>query len=209
ELAVHRVQHVLGGELLVLPVRHDAGGGVPAEEVVDGGGHLERALVAVPAHGVHPAGVHHARPEDAGGLLVQRAGADRLGPGGVADVRGGRGAGERADGGHHPAVVLVVVVGVGDVVLAGVGVLGRHRDPPVGRLHRAAGGHAVEAAAVGVAAPGGVDLGEVLVVAPATRLHQLQEPRPVGARLRPEDPDRAVAVVVGPHEVQVGGLVQA
>src|SRR5690606_5931889 len=81
------------------------------------------------------------------------AGADRLGAGGVADVRLGGGAAERADGGDHAAVVLEVVVGVGDVVFAGVGVLGGDGDPPVRRLHVVPGGPAVEFAAVGVAAP--------------------------------------------------------
>ena len=42
------------------------------------------------------------------------------GPGVVADVGGRVLAGQRAHGGDHAAVVLEVVVGVGDVVLAGV-----------------------------------------------------------------------------------------
>ena len=50
---------------------------------------------------------------------------DVVGPGAVADVGARGGAGQRADRGHHAAVVLVVVVGVGDVVLAAVGVLDR------------------------------------------------------------------------------------
>src|SRR5690606_7077899 len=104
--------------------------------------------------------------EDARGLLRQRAGADGVRARAVADVGFGRPAGQRPHGRDHAAVVLEVVVGVGDVVLAGVDVLGGHRDPPVGVLHVGAGGDAVEVAAVGVAAPHRVHLGEVGVVAP-------------------------------------------
>ena len=102
----------------------------------------------------------------------------------------GDGAGQRADGGDHAAVVLEVVVGVGDVVLAGVGVLRRDRDPLVRGLHLAAGRDAVDAAAVGVAAPDGVDLGEVGVVAPVAGVDELQQARAVRAGLGAEDPGR-------------------
>src|SRR5690606_24640673 len=108
---------------------------------------------AVAAHRLDPLGVDDPGTEDAGGLLDEGAGADRLGAGGVADIRLGGGAAQRADGGDHAAVVLEVVVGVGDVVFAGVGVLGGDGDPPVRRLHLVPGGASVEFAAVGVAAP--------------------------------------------------------
>src|SRR4051812_44035930 len=48
--------------------------------------------------------------------------------------RGRVGAAQGPDHGHHAAVVLEVVVGVGDVVLAGVHVLGRYGHPAVDRL---------------------------------------------------------------------------
>ena len=124
---------------------------------------------------------------------------------------------QRADGGDHAAVVLEVVVGVGDVVLAGVGVLGGHRDPPVGGLHLVAGRAAVQSAAVGVAAPDGVDLGEVGVGAPVAAVDQLEQARAVRARAGAEDAGGGAAFVavlgqvglgVGADEVGLGGLVQ-
>ena len=61
--------------------------------------------------------------------------------------------------------------------------------------------HAVQVAAVGVAAPGRVDLGQVLVVAPVPGVDQRQQPGPVGARLGAEDPGG------GPPPVAVLGQV--
>src|SRR5690606_23977749 len=130
----------------------------------------------------------------------------------------GRLAGQRPHGRDHAAVVLEVVVGVGDVVLAGVDVLGGDRDPPVGVLHVGAGGDAVEVAAVGVAAPHRVHLGEVGVVAPVAAVDERQQPRPVRARRRPEHAQRGAALVavlarvgldVGADVVGVVGFVQA
>src|SRR5947209_3056602 len=121
------------------------------------------------AHGGDPARVHDPGPEHAAGLFGQGAGLRRVGDGRVADVGGGVAAGQGADHGDHAAVVLEVVVGVGDVVLAGVDVLGRHRDPAEGTFHVRPGVHAVESAAVGVAAPDRVDLGQVGVIAPVPR----------------------------------------
>jgi hypothetical protein len=48
-------------------------------QVVDGGRELEGTLVAVSSHARDAAWVDHPGPEDAGGLLRQAAGADRLG----------------------------------------------------------------------------------------------------------------------------------
>src|SRR5213078_1869500 len=104
----------------------------------------------------------------------------RVRDGRVADVGGGVAPGQRPDGGDHAAVVLEVVVGVGDVVLAGVDVLGRDLDPPVVGAHVLGGRRARQPPAVGEAAPGGVDLGQVGVVAPAPRLDDLQDPGAVG-----------------------------
>ena len=79
-------------------------------------------------------------------------------------------------------------------------------------------GHAVQAAAVGEAAPGGVDLGEVGVVAPVAAVDQLQQPGAVGARLGAEDPCGGASLVavlgqvglrVGADVVVLGGLVEA
>jgi hypothetical protein len=58
---------------------HGAGGGGEGEHVIDGGRHLEGALVAVAAHAIDPFGVDDARAHDAGDFLLQRAHARALG----------------------------------------------------------------------------------------------------------------------------------
>ena len=65
EVAVLLVEDVGLRELLIHPVGDDTRRRVEAEEVVDGGRQLERALVAVPSHRRDPAGVDDPRPEDA------------------------------------------------------------------------------------------------------------------------------------------------
>ena len=85
-------------------------------------------------------------------------------------------------------MVLEIVVGVGDVVLAGIGVLGRHRDAAVLPAHIVGSRRPVEAAAVREAAPRRVDLREVGVVAPVAAVDQLQQPGAVRARFRAENP---------------------
>ena len=103
-------------------------------------------------------------------------------------------------------------------MLAGVGVLGGHRDPAVLPVHVVGGGRAVEAAAVGEAAPGGVHLREVGVVAPVAAVDQLQQPGPVRAGLGAENPCGGATLVtvlgdvgvrVGAHVVVLGGFVEA
>ena len=154
----------------------DARGGVEAEEVVDGRRELEGALVAVALHRRDPPRVDHARAEDPVGLLLERAGADRVGRGRVPDVGLGLGAGQRADGGDHAPVVLEVVVAVEDVRLAVVDILRGHLDAAVGPLHVLGRGLAVEVTPVGVATPLGVDLREVVVAAPVAGLDDLEDP---------------------------------
>src|SRR6202000_2332700 len=117
ELPLLRVADVTLRQFFVHPVRDDVRGRVVAEQVVDGGGQLEGALVAVPAHRGQPPRVHHPSAEDPGGLLGQATGAHGAGVGRVADVGVRVAAGQRPDRGDHAAVVLEVVVGVGDVVL--------------------------------------------------------------------------------------------
>ena len=90
--------------------------------------------------------------------------------GGVAEPRLGRAPGEGPDGGDHPAVVLQVVVGVEDVVLAVVLVLDRDLDGGEAPAHRLGRGLAVAVAAVGEARPRQVHLGEVVVGAPRALL---------------------------------------
>ena len=79
--------------------------------------------------------------------------------------------------GDHPAVLGEVVARVEDVVLAVVDVLDRDVDAREVLAHRVARLHAVQPAAVGVAAPGLVDGGEVGVVVPVAGLEQRAAPR--------------------------------
>ena len=181
------IGHVGGGHLLVHPVVDDVGGGVVAEQVVDGGGHLERALVAVALHRLDPARVDHPGAHDPGGLLGQRPHDRPGGVGGVAEPRLGVAPGERADGGDHAAVLLQVVVAVEDVVLAVVLVLDGDVDGGEAAAHGVLVGDAVAAPAVDVAGPGDVDRGEVVVGAPRSLLDARQDPDAVGARARAVD----------------------
>ena len=201
EVLVLLVGDVGPRELVVHPVVDHPGRRIETEEVVHRGRELEGALVAVPAHRRHPARVDHPGSEHAGRLLSERARADRVGSRRVADV-GARGrAGQGPDRRDHAAVVLEVVVAVGDVVLARVDVLGGDVDAAVGALHVAPGRHAVELPAVGEAAPRRIDLREVLVVAPVARLDEREDARAVGTRLRAEDPCRRAALVAVLREV--------
>ena len=152
------VEQVALRDLLVHPVLGHAGRRVVAEQVVDGGGELGGALVAVADHRRDPARVGDARAEDAPRLLGQAARDHARGVGAVAQVGGRLAPGERAHGRDHAAVVLVVVVGVEDVVLARVDVLDGDLDAAEAVAHRVAGALALEPAAVGEAAPGLVDL---------------------------------------------------
>ena len=151
ELAHRRVDDVRPGDPLVHPVLDDVGGGVVAEQVVDRGRDLERALVAVAAHGVDPLGVDDPGAHDPGRLLGQVRTCGRAGSARVAEPGPGAGRRQRVDGGDHAAVVLEVVVAVEDVVLAVVLVLHRHLDGGEPAAHRLGRGHAVLAAPVGVA----------------------------------------------------------
>ena len=144
---------------------------------------------------------------------MERPGADGLLAAGVADVGLGVVSGEGADRGDHAAVVLEVVVGVGDVVLRGVHVLRRDLDPPVGGAHVLGGLDSLYAAPVGVPAPGGVDLREIGVVSPGTGLDELQQTGAVGPGLGTEDPagvlvESAVGTGVGPDVVALVRLVE-
>ena len=218
ERLVGLVEHVLLGQRRVHPVVHDPGSGVEAEQVVDRRGQLEGALVAVPLHRTDPARVDHPGPEDPVGLLLQCPRPHGVRGRRVAHIGLRVGAGERAHRRDHPAVILEVVVAVGDVVLAGVDVLGGHLDAPVVGAHVVGGRRPVEPTAVGETAPHGVDLGQVVVIAPRARLDDLQDPGAVRPGLGAEDPRGGPSLVavlgevaqhVGAHEVQLLRLVEA
>ena len=126
EVARRVVMQVGVGDQRVLVVADHAGRGVEAEQVVDGGGHLGRALVAVTAHARDPLRVHGARADHARHLFAQGADARRPGVAEIAVVQRGGRAGQRLHGGGHAALELRVVVGVEQVVLAVVLVV-QHR----------------------------------------------------------------------------------
>src|SRR5699024_2718841 len=195
ELSVLFVQYVRFRETLVHPVVDHACRGIEAEQVVHGGSHFERTLVAVLTHCRHPTWIDHSRPEHPSGFLVECAGADRVRGGAVADVGGRGGARQGANSGDHPAVVLEVVVRVRDVVFASVGVLRCDGDPTVGILHVLASGNPVEVPAVGEPTPYRVHLGEVGVVVPVPGVHQLQQARAVGTGFGPENPSGGAALI--------------
>ena len=94
-------------------------------------------------------------------------------------------------------MILEVVVRIGDVVLAGVGVLGGHRNSPIRRPHVLDGGDTVTTTPVRVTSPCRVHLRQVLVGAPILGIDQLQQSRAIGTGLGAEDPGR------GPVDVTV------
>src|SRR5690606_8243883 len=155
------------------------------------------ALITVVPHRRQPPGVNHSGTENPGGLFPQRPGAHLVRCGGIADVGLRLDAGEGAHGGDHAAVVLEVVVRVGDVVLAGVRILRGYRDPPIVGTHVFRRRLTVQVAPVGETAPRGVDLGEISVATPVTRVDQLEQACPVGTGGGTEDaPQRAFTVTV-------------
>ena len=100
-------------------------------------------------------------------------------------------------------------------MFAGVLVLRGDRDAPERRLHVRTGLASVQVAPVRVAAPHGVHLGEVGVVAPVARVDQRQEARAVRARFGAEDAARRAppvavrtGVLQGVGAQVVVGLVQ-
>jgi hypothetical protein len=73
---------------------HRAGGGGEGEHVVDGGDDLEGALVAVAHDARDPFRIDDAGADDAGDLLLERAGQRVLGARMVVVIGGGAAAGE-------------------------------------------------------------------------------------------------------------------
>ena len=99
------------------------GGGGEGEEVVDCGGDLEGALVAVAHDAGQPFGVDDARPHDAADFLIQGADHRALNARVVVVVDGGGFALQVFHRRRDAALELVVVVGIQQVVLAVVLVL--------------------------------------------------------------------------------------
>ncbi len=142
-------------------------------------------------------GAHHP-----GGLLGQAPHPGPGGVGGVAEPGLGLHAGDGPDRRDHPAVVLQVVIGIEDVVLAVVLVLDRDLDRGEPAAHRLGSGQAHPGAPVGPAAPRLVDGGEIGVGTPVPGLEEREDARAVRSGLRAEDP----RVVAEPGQVE--GLIQ-
>ena len=149
----------------------------------------------MPLHGADPARVDHPGPEHPRGFLGERPGPDGVWRGRVADVGLGLGPGERAHGGDHAAVVLEVVVGVGDVVLDGC----RCSWPP----RRSADSWSPCPPRAGRRPDRGRTRTRPrrcrprrdLIISPVAGLDQRQESRPVRARRGPEDPGGGAPLV--------------
>ena len=73
ELLLFRIKQQCLSDLLVLVVCHDVAGRVVAKEVIHGGRHLKRALVAVFTHPGNPLWVEDAAAEDTVELLLEGA----------------------------------------------------------------------------------------------------------------------------------------
>ena len=104
-------------------------------------------------------------------------------------------------------MILHVVVGIEDVVLTVVLVLGRHHDLAEPAPEFAAGMDTEILAGVGVTTPGRVDLGQVLDRLPVALVDGPQYPGPVGARLAAEDAEEGrVALGLGLFALRRGGV---
>ena len=110
-------------KLDLLVIVDQFGGGVEGEQIVHRGRHLEGALVAV-AHGArNPLGIGDAGAYHAADFLSQGANPGRLRIAVVAMIDGRVAAAEVPNGRHHAALMLVVLAGVQQVMLAAVLIL--------------------------------------------------------------------------------------
>ena len=173
-------------------VGHHAHGGVEAEQVVHGGGQLERAFVAVALDACQPLGVDHARAHHPCHLFGQGAHPHRAGHAEVAVVQGGQRARQQLHRGPHAAVELVVVVGIQDVVLAVVLVVQHGLQATQALLERATRRQAVPVLPVGKGPGMQVSLRQVGAALPAATHDLFLHTRPIAAGARPEHPPGGV-----------------
>src|SRR6185295_15621914 len=80
-------------------------------------------------------------------------------------------------------------------MLLGIDILRRHRDAPIVCFHVLTRRNAVKITTVREAAPGGIDLREVMIATPVARLDQWQDAGSVRARLGSEDPGGGSAMI--------------
>src|SRR6266851_8371789 len=164
------------------------------EEIIDRGGDLASALVAVPHHPGQPFRVRCAGAHDAADLVCEAADSRRLRARMIAVPDRRLAAGEVADGDRKAALELVVIVAVENVVLAIVLVV--HDCLGCGEAvaeERHFGG-TLGAAAIGIAAPGEIGLGEIAIALPAALVDERLQTGAVGARFRAEDAVAGAAV---------------
>ena len=139
-------------------------------------------------HRLDPLWVDHPAPEHPARFVLQVAdpGTGRVGA--VAKKLSRVAAGQGPHGGNHAAVVLHVVITVEYVVLPGVLVLSGHHDlaEPLPELRP--GANPEVSLGVGVAAPSGVNLGQVLHRFPVPFVQSRQNTGPISARFATEYP---------------------
>ena len=163
------------------------GGGVVAKHIVHGGRQLESALVAVAPHGFHPLGIDHPTAKNPAGFVLQipHPGTGRVGT--VAKELAGIAAGQSAHRGNHPAVILHIVIAVEQVVFPIVLVLGGNDNLAEPLAELGPGLDAEILPGVSVAAPGGINLSQILDRFPIAFVDGGQDAGPVGAGLAAKD----------------------
>ena len=196
------IQQPAIGNGAVGPVGYGTGAGVIGKEVVEAGAHLETAAVAVALHPCDPAGIQEARADHLVELPAEGPYTRTFRPGVVAEPDGRTLPPQCRYRCTQPALKLVVVVGIQQVVLAVVLVVQHrvHRAQPLAQplvilrhLQRP-----VAVAAVAPLAPGEEGPGQIAAVVPFATLDQPLEPSTVGTWCRPVNRAQTVA----------GGLLQ-
>ena len=183
------VEEVPLGQLLVHPIVDDVRRGIPSECVLREVGDLRYPAVPVPLQPFDEPRIQDLAPVDELQLLLRVADPGPVRIGSVSDE------GHRIpvpvclDEGVHPSEVPVHIVDVQDVDLPVGHVLHGGLDvgePPDELVLHA---FALGVAPVGVAAPGDVDVRQVLHGLPVARLDGVVHPGTVGPRRAPEHPD--------------------
>src|SRR6185312_9824839 len=181
-------------ERVEMMVLHRLGRRGEGEEIIDRRRDLEAALIAVPHHAVEPFGIGGAAMNDPADLLAEAADARRLGPRMIVVIDRRRHTREMADRDCEPALELIVIVAVEQIVLAIVLILDDGFDGFEPRTEKRLRLLPRRAGAISEAAPGEISLGEIARIGPAALVDQRLEPRAIGTRLRAEDAETGAAL---------------